>query len=93
MDSRSEPPVPETYGLGFQNPAVYLVVNSEPKKILDYYWRRRATSGKQVQSGWRDDKRGISWQIVSTILPQLRTDRGKVERVTEAMMKIVKLDI
>ena len=41
------------------------------------------------------DKFGVSWQIVPTVLTQLMSDpdREKARRVTEAMLKMYKIDI
>jgi predicted 3-demethylubiquinone-9 3-methyltransferase (glyoxalase superfamily) len=41
------------------------------------------------------DKFGVSWQIVPDILIKLITSRdaAKVERVTKAMLTMIKLDI
>jgi predicted 3-demethylubiquinone-9 3-methyltransferase (glyoxalase superfamily) len=48
-----------------------------------------------VQCGWLKDKYGLAWQIVPTILPKLLTskDSAKSQRVMQALMKMVKLDI
>jgi predicted 3-demethylubiquinone-9 3-methyltransferase (glyoxalase superfamily) len=47
------------------------------------------------QCGWLKDKYGITWQIVPTILGQLMSDPDpeKAARVTQAMLKMIKLDI
>jgi predicted 3-demethylubiquinone-9 3-methyltransferase (glyoxalase superfamily) len=41
------------------------------------------------------DKYGVRWQIVPTVLGDMITDpdRAKAKRVTEAMLKQVKIDI
>jgi predicted 3-demethylubiquinone-9 3-methyltransferase (glyoxalase superfamily) len=48
-----------------------------------------------VQCGWLTDKFGLSWQIVPTILGELMSDKDPVksQRVMQAMLKMVKLDI
>jgi predicted 3-demethylubiquinone-9 3-methyltransferase (glyoxalase superfamily) len=62
---------------------------------VDYYWNKLSADGKEVQCGWLTDKYGLSWQIVPTILGELLTsnDAAKSQRVMEAMLKMVKLDI
>jgi predicted 3-demethylubiquinone-9 3-methyltransferase (glyoxalase superfamily) len=77
------------------NPAVSFVVNCRTQKEIDYYWRRLSAGGKKVQCGWLVDRFGLSWQIVPQVLIDLITaeDPQKTERVTKAMMKMVKLDI
>jgi predicted 3-demethylubiquinone-9 3-methyltransferase (glyoxalase superfamily) len=47
------------------------------------------------QCGWLRDKFGVSWQIVPAILGELLGDNddAKSQRVFDAMMQMVKLDI
>ena len=77
------------------SPAVSFVVNCETQQDVDHYWTRLSAGGKEIQCGWLNDKYGLSWQIVPTILPDLlqHTDPAKTKRVMEAMFKMVKLDI
>lgn len=46
------------------------------------------------QCGWLKDRWGLSWQIAPKRLGELMMDpdREKAKRVTEAMLKMVKLD-
>jgi predicted 3-demethylubiquinone-9 3-methyltransferase (glyoxalase superfamily) len=75
--------------------AVSFVVHCETQKEVDYYWEKLLAGGTPSQCGWLKDKFGLSWQIVPDILPELLGDKDKrkAERVTAAMMKMVKLDI
>ena len=75
--------------------AISFVVNCETQEEVDYYWRKLSTGGKEVQCGWLKDKFDLSWQIVPTILPELLSDRdaAKSQRVMQAMLEMVKLDI
>lgn len=77
------------------NPAISFYVSCESQSEVDYYWEKLTEGGTEVQCGWLTDKYGISWQIVPTILGQLLSDPDpeKVARVTQAMLKMVKLDI
>ena len=78
------------------NESVSFVVNCKTQAEVDYYWKKlTAGGGKQVQCGWLKDKFGVSWQIVPTILGELLSskDAAKSQRVMEAMLKMVKLDI
>ena len=77
-------------------PAVSFVINCRDQSEVDYYWDKLTSDGGQpVQCGWLTDKFGVSWQVVPTILMELMADpdKAKAKRVTEAMMKMVKLDI
>ena len=40
-----------------------------------------------------DDKFGVSWQVVPTILGQLMSDKEKAPRVIKAFMQMTKFDI
>lgn len=75
--------------------AVSFVVSCKTQTEVDYYWNKLSAGGKEVQCGWLKDKFGLSWQIVPTILGELMSDKDPVksQRVMEAMLKIVKLDI
>jgi predicted 3-demethylubiquinone-9 3-methyltransferase (glyoxalase superfamily) len=62
---------------------------------VDKFWKRLSAGGKEVHCGWLQDKYGVSWQIVPTVLGELLAgkDRAKSGRVMQAMLKMVKLDI
>jgi predicted 3-demethylubiquinone-9 3-methyltransferase (glyoxalase superfamily) len=77
------------------NEAVSFVVNCETQAEVDRYWKKLTAGGKEVQCGWLRDKYGVSWQIVPTVLGELLSgkDAAKAHRVTQAMFKMVKLDI
>jgi predicted 3-demethylubiquinone-9 3-methyltransferase (glyoxalase superfamily) len=75
--------------------AISFVVNCETQEEVDYYWEKLSQGGKEVQCGWLKDKYGLSWQIVPTVLGELLSgkDAAKAQRVMQAMLKMVKLDI
>jgi predicted 3-demethylubiquinone-9 3-methyltransferase (glyoxalase superfamily) len=78
------------------NESISFVVNCKTQREVDYYWQKlTAGVGKAVQCGWLKDKFGVSWQVVPTALNELMstTDSVKSQRVMEAMLKMVKLDI
>ena len=77
------------------NEAVSFVVNCQTQKEVDYYWKRLSAGGKEVQCGWLKDKFGVSWQIVPEILGKLLSgmDTAASQRVMQALLKMVKLDI
>ena len=51
--------------------------------------------GNTEQCGWLRDRYGLFWQIVPTVLGEMMKDqdRARAKRVTEAMLKMTKLDI
>jgi len=75
--------------------AISFVVNCKTQAEVDKYWKKLSAGGKEVQCGWLKDKYGLSWQIVPTILGELMSskDATKSQRVMQAMLKMVKLDI
>lgn len=78
------------------NEAVSFVVSCDTQEEIDGYWDAlTADGGKAVQCGWLQDKFGLSWQIVPTVLADLMTssDPAVCSRVTQAMLKMIKLDI
>ena len=75
--------------------AVSFVVNCKTQAEVDKFWKKLSAGGKEVQCGWLRDKFGLSWQIVPTVLVALLADKdaAKSQRVMQAMLKMVKLDI
>jgi predicted 3-demethylubiquinone-9 3-methyltransferase (glyoxalase superfamily) len=76
-------------------PAISLFVNCESQEEVDHLWENLSQGGEKGQCGWLTDKYGLSWQIVPTVLGQLMSDPDpeKAGRVTQAMLKMTKLDI
>jgi predicted 3-demethylubiquinone-9 3-methyltransferase (glyoxalase superfamily) len=77
-------------------PAFSLMVNCETQEEIDFYWEKlTADGGKPVQCGWLEDKFGVSWQIVPTILGELmgKGDAEKTNRMMQALWGMMKLDI
>ena len=77
------------------NHAVSFVVNCETQDEIDRYWNGLLEGGSPEQCGWLKDRYGLCWQIVPTVLNELMADpdRAKAKRATDAMLKMVKLDI
>jgi predicted 3-demethylubiquinone-9 3-methyltransferase (glyoxalase superfamily) len=75
--------------------AVSFVVSCETQEEVDELWERLGEGGQTQQCGWLKDKFGLSWQIVPTVLIELINDPdpAKSRRVTEAMLKMTKIDI
>ena len=76
-------------------PAISLMVACDSQQELDEYWEKLSSGGETVQCGWLKDKYGLSWQIVPAILPELisEKDPARSQRVMQAVMQMVKLDI
>jgi predicted 3-demethylubiquinone-9 3-methyltransferase (glyoxalase superfamily) len=76
-------------------PAVSFLVRCETQAEVDELWNRLTEGGEPVRCGWLKDKFGLSWQIVPTVLGDMLRDKdqAKSRRVTEAMLRMIKLDI
>jgi predicted 3-demethylubiquinone-9 3-methyltransferase (glyoxalase superfamily) len=78
------------------NDAISIVVECDDQAELDRYWNAILEGGGKPQAcGWIIDRFGLRWQIVPAILSDLMTDEDptRSKRVTDAMLKMVKLDI
>jgi len=77
------------------NESISFVVHCKTQKEIDYYWEKLSADPKSEQCGWLKDRHGLSWQIVPVALSRMLEDKDKrkVARVTEAFLKMKKLDI
>jgi len=77
------------------SPAVSFIVNSADQAEVDRLWSALLEGGSPMQCGWLTDRYGVSWQIVPTALGEMMKDKdpARVQRVTQAMLKMVKIDI
>jgi predicted 3-demethylubiquinone-9 3-methyltransferase (glyoxalase superfamily) len=76
--------------------AVSFTINCVDQAEVDRLWEALAADGgKPIQCGWIKDRYGLAWQIIPEALPRLMKDpdSAKVRRVTEAMMKMIKIDV
>lgn len=85
-----ETPGPERF-----NHAVSMVVECEDQAEVDRLWEALGEGGQIEQCGWLRDRGGLCWQIVPRRLNELMhdPDAARVERVTAAMLRMVKLDV
>ena len=74
-------------------PATSFVIECETQEEIDYYWAKLGEDGRYDGCGWLNDKFGVSWQVVPTILGKLMSDKEKAPRVVQAFMKMTKFDI
>jgi len=78
------------------NDAISIVVMCEDQAELDRYWNALLEGGGKPQAcGWLIDRFGVRWQIVPAVLEEMMRDKdpARSKRVTDAMLKMVKLDI
>jgi predicted 3-demethylubiquinone-9 3-methyltransferase (glyoxalase superfamily) len=78
------------------NDAISMVVLCDDQAELDRYWNALLEGGGKAQAcGWLIDRFGLRWQIVPAILDELVRDKdpARSKRVTDALLRMVKLDI
>ena len=77
------------------NEAISFVVDCKSQEEVDHLWARLTDGGEEGMCGWLKDKYGVSWQIVPTALVEMLNDPDpeKARRVTDAMLKMNKIDI
>jgi predicted 3-demethylubiquinone-9 3-methyltransferase (glyoxalase superfamily) len=76
-------------------PAVSFMVLCATQEEIDEYWAKLTEGGKTMACGWLTDKFGVTWQITPETMDAMLSDpdRAKGQRVMQAMMGMVKLDI
>jgi predicted 3-demethylubiquinone-9 3-methyltransferase (glyoxalase superfamily) len=78
------------------NDAVSLVVACDDQAELDRYWNALLEGGGKPQAcGWLIDRFGLRWQIVPAALDEMmrEADPARSKRVSDALLKMIKLDI
>lgn len=75
--------------------AISFMIDCEDQAEVDRLWDALLDGGTADQCGWLRDRYGVSWQIVPRVLLQLLSDPdpAKAQRVMQAMLGMVKLDI
>jgi predicted 3-demethylubiquinone-9 3-methyltransferase (glyoxalase superfamily) len=71
------------------------MVDCETQAQIDELWAKLTAGGKESRCGWLEDRYGLSWQIVPTVLVRLLRDpdRAKAQAAMQAMLQMGKLDI
>lgn len=88
MDSAHE------HKFGFSE-AISFLVPCDTQKEIDYLWERLSADPKAEQCGWLKDRFGVSWQISPVVLENIMNsgDRRKIDRVTQAFLKMKKFNV
>lgn len=78
------------------NDAISIVVACDDQAELDRYWDALlADGGREQACGWLIDRFGVRWQIVPAAMDTMMRsgDPARLRKVTDAMLRMVKLDI
>lgn len=75
--------------------AVSFHIDCKDQAEVDRLWAALSEGGHVDKCGWLKDRFGVSWQIIPSILPQMLADPdpAKAQRVMQAMLQMVKIDI
>lgn len=76
-------------------PAISFYVNCETQQEIDELWEKLSAGGQKQRCDWLQDKYGLSWQIIPTVLGKMLGDKTSCDskKVWEAMLKMEKMDI
>jgi len=75
------------------NEKISFVLTVDTQEEIDYYWDYFTHEGQAGQCGWLQDKYGVSWQVVPSILGKLMTNPETAPKATYAFMQMSKFDI
>jgi predicted 3-demethylubiquinone-9 3-methyltransferase (glyoxalase superfamily) len=76
-------------------PAISLFVSCETQHEVDQLWDKLSAGGHKDRCGWLQDKYGLSWQIIPSMLGKMLADKNprKSQSVMKAMLQMDKIDI
>ena len=77
------------------NHCVSILIECDTQAEIDRLWEALGKDGQYEQCGWLRDRWGLAWQIQPKRLAELTRspDRAVAKRATEAMLKMVKIDV
>lgn len=75
--------------------SVSFMIDCKDQKEVDHFWNKLSKGGKELPCGWLEDKYGMAWQVVPSMVAKLFSakDRKKANRAFQAMLKMKKIDI
>lgn len=77
------------------NHSFSILVSCDDQAQIDHLWEKLGQGGSYEPCGWLRDRWGLSWQISARRLGELMMgpDPASARRVTEAMLRMGKIDI
>jgi predicted 3-demethylubiquinone-9 3-methyltransferase (glyoxalase superfamily) len=75
--------------------AVSFFVDCETQDEVDELWEKLSEGGKISRCGWLQDKFGLWWQVIPTVLGRMLSDPDpqRAKRVMDSMLKMDKIEI
>jgi predicted 3-demethylubiquinone-9 3-methyltransferase (glyoxalase superfamily) len=76
-------------------PAISFFVDCKTQEEVDDLWDKLSAGGRTDRCGWLQDKFGLSWQVIPSVLGQLLGDKDpeRAKRAMQAMLQMTKIDI
>ena len=76
-------------------PAISMSVRCADQAEVDHFWDALVEGGRPSQCGWLEDRYGVSWQIVPSVIGRLSGlgDPQATGRMFQALLSMVKLDV
>ena len=76
-------------------PAISLFVSCETQQEVDELWEKLSAGGKESRCGWLEDKYGLPWQVIPSVLGEYlgSKDRARAGKAMQAMLQMGKIDI
>jgi predicted 3-demethylubiquinone-9 3-methyltransferase (glyoxalase superfamily) len=76
-------------------PAISLLVDCATPEEVDELWAKLSAVPEAEGCGWCQDKFGVTWQIVPTIMTEMTRDKDpkKANSVLQALNQMKKIDI
>jgi len=77
------------------SPVISFVAHGETQQEVDELWKKLSTDGEKLNCGWLQDRYGLLWHVIPTVLIELLQDKDpeKAKRVMQAMLPMNKIDI
>jgi len=75
--------------------AFSFLIECDSQQEVDEFWEKLSADAIKSQCGWVQDKFGLWWQVIPSILMKLMSDPDpkKSKRVMDAMLKMTKIEI
>ncbi len=75
------------------NESISFMISCDNQAEIDHYWDHLTAGGKESMCGWLEDKFGVSWQVVPSMLGKLMSNPETAGKVTQRFMTMRKFII